>query len=51
MGAVVVHDEMNVQLFWNIWIDVSEEFLKLLMAMFGFALRKDISWSDVKSSK
>ena len=38
MGAVVVDDEMDIEIGWHIGIDMLQELEKLLVAMPGFAL-------------
>jgi len=40
VGYVVVHNDMDVQYFWHILINVAQELKEFLVAMADFALSK-----------
>ena len=51
VGAVVVNDQMDVQVGRSIRINVSKELEKLLMAMSCFVLSEDLAGGDIKSGE
>lgn len=51
MGGVVIDDRMNVEIFWNIGIDMFEETEIFLMTMALFASGEDPARSDVQGGK
>lgn len=51
MSGVVVDDQMDVKILWDIGIDVFEEVEIFLVAMSLFALGEDFTSSDVQSSE
>jgi hypothetical protein len=48
VGAVVVDDPVNVEVFGHTGIDVAQEAQKLLMPMAGLALGEDLAIGDVQ---
>ena len=51
MGAVIVHDEVDVEFFRNVLVDVLEELQELLVAMSGFTLGQNPARSDLEGRK
>ena len=43
MDAAVIDDQMDIQIFWNIVINVAQKLKKFLVAVTGFALCKDLA--------
>ena len=51
VGGIVVGDEMDVERFGDVGIDVAEEGKELLGTMALFALGQDVAGSDVKGGE
>lgn len=51
VGAVIVDDEMDIEIGRDIVLDVPEELEKFLMAMMPFALAQDLARYDVQGSE
>ena len=51
VGCVIVHDQMNVQLFWNSGFDLIEKLAELCGAMAAVALADDPAGCDVEGGK